>query len=263
MDDTMNPHEANRAFWDASTQWWQAKEDKRGLWMKAHEDPSLVLSPAELPFVKDVGGKNVCVLGSGDNEVAFALVGLGGHVTSVDISERRLDVAADRARTLGLELSFLRADVTDLSVLEDDTFDLVYTGGHMSVWVCDIQKYYAEAVRILKPGGLFLVNDYHPIRRMWLHSDGPEPCHRYFNRGPYQYTTDEGLPSFEYHWTVSDHIQAVVEAGCRIVKVVEHGEEIENEFWTEANLDKLSAYLMIVGKKDVPEKTAGGRSART
>ena len=76
----MKPHEANQAFWDASTTWWQKKEDQRGLWMKAHQDPSLVLSPAEMPFFTDVNGRDVCVLGSGDNEVAFALAGLGGQL---------------------------------------------------------------------------------------------------------------------------------------------------------------------------------------
>ena len=253
----MKPHEANQAFWDASTKWWKEKEDKRWLWMRPHEDPSLVISPAESPFLKDVHEKDVCVLGSGDNEVAFALAGLGGHVTSVDISERRLDVAADRARTLGVHLSFLRADVTDLSVLEDNTFDLVYTGGHMSVWVSDIQEYYSEAARILRPRGRLVVNDYHPIRRMWLDADGAMPRHRYLNRGPYRYTSDQGLPTFEYHWTVSDHIQAVVDGGCIIVKVDEHVEKIEDESWMEADLDKLPAYLMIVGRKDSPP-TAGG-----
>ena len=245
----MEPHEANRALWNASIRWWKEREDERGLWRKAHVDPASVLAPAEMPFLKDVDGKDVCVLGSGDNEVAFALAGMGGAVTSVDISERRLEVAADRARTLGLEVSFLRADVTDLRALADGSFDLVYTGGHTSVWVCDITRYYAEAVRILRPGGLFVVNDYHPIRRMWLDADGAEPNHRYFNRGPYEYTSDGGLPTFEYHWTTADHIQAVVDAGCRIVKVDEHGEKIEDEFWLKANLDKLPAYLLIVGRK--------------
>jgi ubiquinone/menaquinone biosynthesis C-methylase UbiE len=247
----MKPHEANQAFWDASTEWWKEKEDQRGLWMKVHENPTLVLSPAEMDFLKHVDGKAVCVLGSGDNEVAFALAGLGGAVTSVDISERRLAVAADRARTLGLQLTFLQADVTNLSALEDNSFDVVYTGGHMSEWISDIQQYYAEAVRILKPDCMFVVNDYHPMRRMWLDADGPEPRHSYCNRGPYAYTSGEGLPTFEYHWTVADHIQAVVDAGCRIVKVEEHGEKIEDEYWMMANLDKLPTSLLIVGRKDL------------
>jgi len=258
----MNPHQANQAFWDAYTEWWREKEDQRGLWMKAHQDPSLVLSPAEMSFLKDIKGEDVCVLGSGDNEVAFALAGLGGKVTSVDISERRLQVAGERARTLGLQLTFLRADVTNLSALKDNSFDLVYTGGHTSVWVADIQKYYSEALRILKPDGLFVVNEYHPLRRMWLDADGATPPHGYFQRGPYQEISMDGLPTFEYHWTVSDHIQAVVDAGCRIVKVDEYGEKIEDEHWTKANLDKLPAYLLIVGKKDSPNPIAEGDDAQ-
>jgi ubiquinone/menaquinone biosynthesis C-methylase UbiE len=246
----MKPHEANRAFWDAATGWWKEKEDARGLWMKAYKDPSLVLSPSEIPFLKEFGGKEACVLGSGDNEVAFALVGLGARVTSVDISERRLDIAAERARTLGLQLSFVRADVTDLSALKDNCFDLVYTGGHMSVWVADIRQYYNEAVRILKADGLFLVNEYHPVRRVWADADGQSPRHRYFDRGPYKYTSNEGMQTFEYHWTVADHIQAIIDAGCRIVKVEEYGENIDDEFWMVANLDNLPANLMIVGRKD-------------
>jgi len=250
----VKPHKANQAFWDSATGWWKEKEDNRGLWMKAHLDPSLVISPVEMPFMKGVAGKEVCVLGSGDNEVAFALVGLGGHVTSVDISNKRLEVAAERARTLGLELSFLQADVTDLSLLKDNSFDLVYTGGHVSVWVSDILKYYAEAVRIMKPGGLFIVNEYHPVRRVWADSDGLKPRYPYLNRGPYKYPSDKGLPTYEFHWTVSDHIQAVINAGCRVIKVDEYGEKIEDEFWTVADLDKLPANLVIVGRKD-PDKT--------
>ena len=242
-------HEANRAGWNAAAESWKEQEDKRGLWMRCHRDPTLVLSALEMPFVKDIAGKDVCVLGSGDNEVAFALAGSGGKVTSVDISERRLEIAEERARTLGLSVSFIRADVTDLSSIEDGRFDLVYTGGHMSVWVSDVRKYYAEAVRILRGAGLLIINEYHPIRRMWLDTDAPTPGFRYFNRGPYEYRSGEGLPQFEFHWTVSDHIQAVLDAGCSLVKVDEHGERAENEEWAKAKLDRLPTYLLIVGQK--------------
>ena len=245
-----NAHESNRAFWDASANWWKDKEDARGLWRRCHREPGLVFSPAEMPFVKDVAGKAVCVLGSGDNEAAFALAGMGAKVTSVDISAERLRIAAERAATLGLALTFVRADVTALSELGDGGFDLVYTGGHMSVWVSDIGAYYREAVRILRPGGRFVVNEYHPVRRMWLDADGPAPSHRYFDLGPHEYKSEEGLPTFEYHWTVADHIQAVVDAGCRLVRVAEYGEKVEDEFWIKANLDKLPACLLIVGEKD-------------
>ena len=241
---TVKPHDANRAFWDASAEWWKEKEDARGLWRRTAAEPSLAFTPAEMPFVRDVAGRAVCVLGSGDQEAAFAFAGLGAVVTSVDISARRLEIAAERARTLGLTLTFVRADVTDLSPLDRESFDLVYTGGHVSIWVSDIAKYYAEAVRILKRGGSFVVNEYHPIRRMWSGSEGAKPAHRYFDRGPYEYES-----TFEYHWTVSDHIQAVIDAGCRIDRIEEHGDGMGDEYWTAADLAALPAYLLMVGTK--------------
>ncbi len=59
------------------------------------------------------------------NYAAFALAGCGARVTSVDISQRQLDVAADRARRLGLHIAFVRADAARLVELAAGTFDIV------------------------------------------------------------------------------------------------------------------------------------------
>ena len=50
----MNPHQSNQAFWNASANWWKEKEDHRGLWKKAHENPSLVLGPPEISFFNNI-----------------------------------------------------------------------------------------------------------------------------------------------------------------------------------------------------------------
>ena len=121
----------------------------------------------------------------------------------------------------------------------------MYTGGHVSVWVANIQQYYAEAGRILAPGGLFIAHEYHPMRRMWEDADNYEPRYRYLDRGPLR-SSSEKLPTFEYHWTVADHVQAAIDGGCRIVEVVEYGEQIEDEQW----LEKMPAHLLIVGRKE-------------
>ena len=42
-------------------------------------------------FVEDLSGKDVCVVGSGDNHAAFALARLGAKVTSVDLSSAQLE----------------------------------------------------------------------------------------------------------------------------------------------------------------------------
>ena len=252
-------HESNRACWNEWADWWRGKADQQGTWRKCHRDPTLVLSSGEMDFLVDVRGRDVCVLGSGDNEVVFALAGMGARVTSVDISERPLEIAQERATILGLEVSFLRADVVDLSSIPDATFHVVYTGGHLSVWVSDIGKYYSEAVRVLRPRDLFIVNDYRPIRRMWHESDSPAPSHRYFNRGPYKYQGDQGPSQIEFHWTVADHIQAVLDVGCSLVKVDEHGEGEEEEDHATSVPATLTMYLLIIGRKtDVQQPLLAG-----
>ncbi len=67
----------------------------------------------------------------------------------------------------------------------------------------------------------------------------------YLDRGPHR-SSGARLPTFEYHWTVADHVQAAINGGCRIVEVVEYGEQIKDEPW----LEKMPAHLLIVGQKE-------------
>jgi ubiquinone/menaquinone biosynthesis C-methylase UbiE len=200
----------------------------------------------------------VCVLGSGDNQVVFALAGMGASVTSVDISQNQLQVARERSCELGLSVEFVQADVTDLSAFTRDSFDVIYTGGHVAVWVTDLFTYYAEAARILAPGGLLMLSEYHPFRRIWKESKTTLTVKsRYLDRGPFEYDyTDNvlsreigALKSYEYHWTVADYLNAVISSGCRILFVDEFGEHVGD--WEGAPLDGLPEFLLIVARKEV------------
>lgn len=248
-------HESNRQRWNAAADGWAAMHDQRGTWKICHQDPALVFTAGELKHLGDLDGKKACVLGSGDNLATFALVGLGAQVTSVDISQAQLDVGADRAQQLGLQVNFVQADVCDLGGLPSD-FDLVYTGGHVAVWVSDLQKYYQEAVRILKAGGIFMVNEYHPFRRVWKQGvDRLEIGYDYYDRGPFKFEYNEnvlepakgGFDSFEFHWSVSDLINAILTAGCQVVYTEEFGSHVGD--WEGAPMQGLPEYLLLVGRK--------------
>lgn len=253
-------HELNRKRWDAGSERWAKGADSRGLWRRCPSEPELVLSDKELGYLADIRGKNVCVLGSGDNQVVFALAGLGGIVTSVDISQNQLDVAKRRAQELGLHVSFVRADVTDLSAIDSSTFDVVYTGGHVAVWVSDIDAYYAEATRVLRSGGLFIIAEYHPFRRVWKESsDQLTVEYPYFERGPFEFDVSEDIlrpkpgtmKSYEFHWTVSDYINATLKAGCRVLEIGEFGENVAD--WEGAPLHSLPEFLLIIARKKVEQ----------
>jgi ubiquinone/menaquinone biosynthesis C-methylase UbiE len=175
---------------------------------------------------------------------------------SVDVSERQLKVARDRAAILGLQVEFLRADVVDLSGLADGSFDFVYTGGHVAIWVSDLRRYYGEATRILKPGGRLLVSEYHPFRRVWRRSrEKLEVEFNYFNRGPHRSVTGadvlyggaDEVEQFQFRWTVADYFAAVLASGCELIDVEEFGDACEQ--WEGAPMTGLPAALLLIGQR--------------
>lgn len=251
-------HEANRRRWDAGAASWAYHADTRGVWKRCHKDPSLTFDAAELNWLNDVAGKRVAVLGSGDNQAVFALAGLGARVTSVDISERQLDVARNRAAVLGVQAEFLCADVVDLAGMSDGSFDLVFTGGHVAVWVSDLRRYYGEAARVLAPGGRLIVSEYHPFRRVWRRvRERLEVERSYFDRGPYHsivgadvlYGGPAEVEQFQFHWTVADHIAAVLASGCELIHAEEFGDTCDP--WEGSPMAGLPATLLLIGRRNV------------
>ena len=249
-------HGANQQRWDAAADNWAAAADTRGKWNTCHEDPSIVFVDKTLQHLSDIRDQEIAVLGSGDNEAVFALAGMGAKVTSIDISQKQLDHAAKRAMELSLEIKFVRHDVTDINSLADNQFDKVYTGGHVAVWVGDLDKYYGEAARILKPGGLFIIEEYHPFRRVWKASDSNlEVGYNYFDRGPFKFYYNDDvlypkkgeLPAYEFHWTITDFCSAILKSGCEIIDLYEYGDTYES--WEVAPFKGLPEILSIVSKK--------------
>jgi hypothetical protein len=66
-------------------------------------------------------------------------------MTSVDISERQLNVARRRALPARSRGPISACRCAGLVGLDDAAFDIVYTGGHVAVWVSDLGRHYAEA----------------------------------------------------------------------------------------------------------------------
>ena len=165
-------HQANRGYWNEAAEWWERLEEEGGLWKRCPYEPELAFDEGgSLGLVREaagtMSGKDVCVVGSGDNHAAFAFAGMGANVTSVDISERRLAVASRRAGHLGLPITFVQADAADLGALANAEFDLVFSSNGFFVWIADLQLVLSEIFRILRPGGHYVFYDIHPFQRPW------------------------------------------------------------------------------------------------
>jgi len=226
-------HDANRRRWEAAADDWKRLRDQDGGWRRCPQEPHLAFEGQVLETVFEVigalEGKKVCVVGSGDNYAAFALAGSGAEVTSVDISEQQLQDAASRASEIGLEIRFICADAADLRSLADSNFDLVCSTNGFFVWLADLPMVFSEIARILKPGGYYVFYDVHPFQRPWKDQVKPiEMAKQYWDRDPYE--SCAGETAYKSHWTLADILNALVESGLSVRKVVESA-AVNSRFW--------------------------------
>ncbi len=102
------------------------------------------------------GGERVLDVGCGPGDLLAAMVNQGdgwGALVGCDLSAGM--IAEARVRSAGLAVRWFVADAQDLP-LPDANFDVVMAR-HMLYHVPDIDRAVAEAARVLRPGGHFLV----------------------------------------------------------------------------------------------------------
>ena len=107
-------------------------------------------------------GLRVLDLGCGDGTTAVPSAQRGADVLGVDISTNLVAAGNARADELGLSnLRFQQGDASDLSDLDDDSFDLVVSifGAMFAPRPDDVAK---EMVRVTRPGGRIVMGNWIP-----------------------------------------------------------------------------------------------------
>lgn len=209
-------------------------------------------------YMPDLHGKKVLLPSSGDNHAAFAFALLGAEVTSADISEKQLEHAQEIANKLNLSICFVCDDTTQLSDIEDNSFDLVYTSNGTHTWITDIVTMYKNIYRVLKPTGLSIMFDVHPFNRPFTGEPWKEP--------KIIKSYEETMP--HCHWRVQDLVNAMIWARLSIIEMEElpavnasfwfsYGDLIKQEKerfvkinnWEHNPMAALPAWISIVAQK--------------
>jgi ubiquinone/menaquinone biosynthesis C-methylase UbiE len=235
----------NQRYWNATAPDWQKLRDQDQLWRKCPQQPGLAFDGEALAmigrFVGELRGKRACVIGSGDNYVAFALAGMGARVTSTDISAQQQEVARNRAKLLGLEITFICADAAILEGVGDGEFDLVCSSNGFFVWVAEPGLVFQQVCRVLRPGGFYVFYDVHPFLRPWKDQTTTLEMEKpYMATGPFKHE-DDVLTNYQFHWRISDLINPLLDAGLVLRRLVESPAK-DASFW------KGSSYLPGVDK---------------
>jgi SAM-dependent methyltransferase len=204
----------------------------------------------------DVTGEAVVELGCGGGQCTVALAEAGADVVGVDLSENHIEHAADLAVEHGADIDLVTADVQTLP-LASESFDVAFNT-FVFQWVEDIAAAFAEAYRVLRPGGRFVFSTPHPTFRL-VDPETHVVEHSYFETGRWvRYEDADGGDNdlVVYHHRVADIYNALSVAGFSVGRLLEPGsadpEENESDPWGDAPAElrsKVPRVLVVEAHK--------------
>jgi ubiquinone/menaquinone biosynthesis C-methylase UbiE len=187
------------------------------------------LRDIELSELPDVAGKSLLHLQCHFGMDTLSWAKLGANVTGIDFSDKAIDLAINLSDELGLNARFVQSNVYDLPQVLDEKFDIVFTSYGVLCWLNDLQKWANVIQHFLKPGGVFLIVEEHPL--MFILDEACEPSlvkigYSYFSKevlsfnDGHSYTgpEDKVENSLNYQWThtLEEIISAVLKSGLQI-----------------------------------------------
>jgi len=111
--------------------------------------------PEFLDLVSPLAGKRMLELGFGRGELAVWLAQQGARVTAVDLGKDLVSAAADLARVNEVPCDFRQGDISDLTGIESEAFEVVLGIAilhHLPETA--VRKTLRECHRVLKTGGI-------------------------------------------------------------------------------------------------------------
>ena len=221
MDNPDNYIEINKALWDEKTHHHVSSAFYK---MDDFLAGASSLKDIELALLGDVKGKSVLHLQCHFGQDSLSLARMGAQVTGVDFSGEAIKKAEELNRQLGLDARFICSDVYELPGKLEAQFDVVYTSYGVLGWLPDMKKWAGVVATFLKPGGAFVLVEFHPV--VWMfNSEFTGVQYSYFNKeaivetltGTYA-DRNAAIQKTEIGWNhdLSEVLQNLIDAGLHI-----------------------------------------------
>lgn len=158
----------NRSAWDHyvdKKDRWTVPVSEGELEKAKTGDWKVILTPnKEVPhhWFPALKGLKILGLASGGGQQGPILVTLGAEVTIFDNSEKQLQQDKTLSDQYGLDITCIQGDMKDLSVFEDQSFDLIFNPCSV-LFVDDVRPVWKECYRLLKPGGILMTGLMNPL----------------------------------------------------------------------------------------------------
>jgi len=243
-------HEANRLSWNAGT---RAHNSHKGEQADFFRNGGSTLFSEELELLGDISGQSLVHLMCNSGQDTLSLARHGASVLGVDISDEAVEFATALSRDSGISGRFERADVYDWLAGTDETFDNAYMSYGAMTWLSDLEAWARGVARILRPGGRFVLIEFHPILFIFEEVEDDNVVDRLRVRYPYSggelMSFDDGVSDYvaisgegltpdgyqegevdfrnphachEFAWGVEETVGALLAAGLRLTTLREY-----------------------------------------
>ncbi len=196
------------------------------------------LKHIELNLLGDVKGKSILHLQCHFGQDTVSLSRLGADVTGVDLSDNAIGFAENMAKELAVDTKFVCSDIYDLPAVLEEKFDLVFTSYGVIAWLPDMQRWAEVISHYLKPGGRFVMVEFHPA--VWMFGDDFRSIdYSYFKTGEIverlegSYADENfGIQYSTVTWnhSLSEVINSLIREGIRITQFNEYDYSTQNCF---------------------------------
>jgi SAM-dependent methyltransferase len=238
-------HEANRRSWNEATRAHNSHKGDQAAFLR---NGGNTLFPDEVELLGDVRDKTLVHLQCNAGQDTLSIAGrLSADVTGVDISDEAIEFAQRLSAESGIPATFVRADVFDWfeqAARQGHQFDVAFSSYGTVVWLSDLQRWGRGIASVLKPGGRFVLVDFHPALMMLTEEWKPGYDYMGGKTIPYEggigdYVAQTGSiaegeyldgvqefrnphPSYEFTWGIGDIISGLLNGGLQLVTLREY-----------------------------------------
>ena len=210
-------------------------------------------------------GKTIAQLPCNNGRELLSLMRFGAtKVIGFDISDVAIAEAKELAEISGLNAEFERTNILDIGQEYNGYFDFIYISEGSLQWFGDLDAYFAVVSRLLKPEGIILIYEIHPLAYLLELASSDEKrifngVISYFEKGPYSYrdgldyiggTTYKAKKCYWFMHKMSDIMNAILQNSMQIEEFSEYNMEMANNPQV-VGLSKLPLSYILTGKKAV------------
>lgn len=188
------------------------------------------LNPIELELLGDLQDKKILHLQCHFGQDTISLARHGALATGIDFSENAIEKARSLNTQTATHAKFIQSDIYKLPEILNEKFDIVFTSYGVIGWLPDMQAWAEVVAHFLKPGGQFVMVEFHPI--VWMFSyDFQKVEFNYLESGPIieetegTYTdrnADIKEASVSWNHGLSTVINSLIQSGLKITDFKEY-----------------------------------------